>query len=88
MQRSCCPASNKSSQDSEEKASLWVSKTIGDVEIERVKLTTTSGMGGKNYSVDDKLTRIIPQRSRVADLHAVLKHAITLSVRFSLPDIP
>ena len=86
------PATKIFLRTSEEKASLWVSKTIGDVEIERVKLTHhEGGMGGKNYSVDRQIDpAIMPSEIEgLPDLHAVLKHGNHV-VRFAFPypDIP
>jgi len=86
------PATKIFLRTGEEKAALWVSKTIGDVEIERVKLTHhEGGMGGKNYSVDRQIDpAIMPSEIEgLPDLHAVLKHGNHV-VRFAFPypDIP
>jgi len=81
------PATKIFLRTGEEKAALWVSKTIGDVEIERVKLTHhEGGMGGKNYSVDRQIDpAIMPSEIEgLPDLHAVLKHGNHV-VRFAFP---
>ena len=50
------PATKIFLKTEEERAALWVSKTLGDTEIERVKLTHhEGGNGGKNYSVDRQI---------------------------------
>jgi hypothetical protein len=87
-----CPATKIFLRTGEEKAALWVSKTIGDVEIERVKLTQhDGGTGGKNYSVDRQIDpAIMPSEIEgLSDLHAILKYGNhVVRFEFPYPDIP
>jgi len=82
------PATKIFLKTGEEKAALWVSKTLGDVEIERVKLTHHEGgtTGGKNYSVDRQIDpAIMPSEIEgLSDLHALLKYENYI-VRFAFP---
>jgi hypothetical protein len=82
------PATKIFLKTGEEKAALWVSKTLGDVEIERVKLTHHEGgtTGGKNYSVDRQIDpAIMPSEIEgLPDLHALLKYENYI-VRFAFP---
>jgi hypothetical protein len=71
----------------EEKEALWVSKTLGDTEIERVKLAHHDGGNkGKNYTVDRQIDPAVmySEIQGLADLHAYLKYANHI-VRFSFP---
>jgi hypothetical protein len=82
------PATKIFLKTGEEQAALWVSKTLGDVEIERVKLTHHEGgtTGGKNYSVDRQIDpAIMPSEIEgLPDLHALLKYENYI-VRFAFP---
>jgi hypothetical protein len=81
------PATKIFLKTEEERAALWVSKTLGDTEIERVKLTHhEGGNGGKNYSVDRQIDpAIMPSEIQgLSDLHAILKYSNHIA-RFSFP---
>jgi hypothetical protein len=81
------PATKIFLKTEEEKAAQWVAKTLGDTEIERVKLTHhDGGMGGKNYSLDRQIDPVVmfSEIQGLPDLHAFLKYSNHI-VRFAFP---
>ena len=76
--RSCCPqpATKIFLKTTEPKAAEWVSKAIGQVEIERMKETHYDGTrSGKNFSLDRQTEPLVmdSEISGLADKHAFLK---------------
>jgi GTPase SAR1 family protein len=79
------PATKIFLKTTEPKAAEWVSKAIGQVEIERMKETHHSGpRGGKNFTLDRQTEPLVmdSEISGLADKHAFLKLGNDV-VRFS-----
>ena len=86
------PATKIFLKSEEEKAALWVSKTLGDTEIERIKYAQHSGkLAGKNYTLDRQVDPAImfSEIQGLPDLHAFLKYSNHIArFSFAYPVIP
>jgi Type IV secretion-system coupling protein DNA-binding domain len=81
------PATKIFLKTTEPTAALWVSKAIGQVEIERMKETHFDGSrSGRNFSLDRQTEQLVldSEISGLENLHAFLKHGNYVT-RFSFP---
>ena len=81
------PATKIFLKTTEPNAALWVSKAIGQVEIERMKETHFDGSrSGRNFSLDRQTEQLVldSEISGLENLHAFLKHGNYVT-RFSFP---
>ena len=81
------PATKIFLKTTEPNAALWVSKAIGQVEIERMKETHFDGTrSGRNFSLDRQTEQLVldSEISGLENLHAFLKHGNYVT-RFSFP---
>jgi hypothetical protein len=81
------PASKIFLKTTEPNAALWVSKAIGQVEIERMKETHFDGSrSGRNFSLDRQTEQLVldSEISGLENLHAFLKYGNYVT-RFSFP---
>jgi hypothetical protein len=76
----------------EPKAAEWVSNAIGEVEIERLRETHSTGLrAGNNFSVERQIEPLVmdSEISGLPDLHAFLKHGNHVArFSFAYNDIP
>lgn len=87
------PATKIFLRTSEPRAAEWISKTIGEVEIERLAESRSSGRAGrqrnsKSYSLERRVEPLVmaSEISGLADLHGYLKKG-NLVLRMSFPFI-
>jgi type IV secretory pathway TraG/TraD family ATPase VirD4 len=81
------PATKIFLKTTEPTAALWVSKAIGQVEIERMKETHFDGSrSGRNFSLDRQTEQLVldSEITGLENLHAFLKHGNYVT-RFSFP---
>ena len=81
------PATKIFLKTTEPNAALWVSKAIGQVEIERMKETHFDGSrSGRNFSLDRQTEQLVldSEISGLENLHAFLKYGNYVT-RFSFP---
>jgi len=88
------PATKIFLKTSEPHAAEWISKAIGDVEVERFRETRTKGIlpGGRNTEQRDNPTERLVMASEVAGLdplHGYLKHGnLVVQMRFPYLELP
>ena len=86
------PATKIFLKTTEPKAAAWVSNAIGNVEIERLRETHSTGLrAGNNFSIDRQVEPLVmdSEISGLPDRHAFLKHGNHVArFSFAYSDIP